>query len=95
MMADEVIMFDWDDLGEVERGEAVLETLDTLFDRLDRHIDLTSRQDASNPHTVEHLMQSCLGFVDMIYNGRENTCVDPAAFYEVAPFPLPFLPLLF
>ena len=83
MAADEVINFDWDELGEVERGEAVLETLETLFDRLDRHIELTSRQDASNPHVVEYLMQSCLGFVDQIYTGRENTCVDPEAFYEV------------
>lgn len=84
MATDEALTFEWDVLGEVERGEAVLETLDTLFERLDRHIEVTARQDLSNPHVVEGFMQSCLAVVDMLYARRENTCVDADAFYQVS-----------
>ena len=87
MAADETLNFDWDDLGEVERSEAVLETLETLFERLDAHIDLANRLDKTNPFVVERVMQGCLAVVDMLYTGRQNTCVDAAAYYQVAAVP--------
>mmetsp|Transcript_42922 Transcript_42922/g.101925 ORF Transcript_42922/g.101925 Transcript_42922/m.101925 type:complete len:539 (+) Transcript_42922:332-1948(+) len=82
MAGEEVLTFDWDDLGEVERAEAILGVFDTLFQRVDRHIELVNRLDESHPVVVERAMQTCLGVVDMIYTGRENTCVDSAAYYQ-------------
>lgn len=83
MSAEEAIAFDWDEGGEVERAETVLGTLETLLGRLDAHIDLVTRQDESVPHVTELVMQGSLAVVDMLYAGREDTCVDAIGYYQV------------